>query len=74
MKKVKESERKRFYIVCGKCDEPYRVELAEKEYIDGECPRCGEPIVVGMYRNRLFEIKDEKWIPMIAERIFGVAG
>lgn len=68
-----EMERKPFYIVCGKCGNPYRVTLAEREQIKGECPWCGNPINVVRYKNRLFEIIDGEWKEMEREPIWRVA-
>lgn len=69
-----EAERKPFYIVCGGCGNPYRVVIAEREWIRGECPWCGNPIHAMRHKNRLFEKVNEEWKPMVAEPIWGVAG
>lgn len=68
-----EAERKPFYIVCARCGNPYRVRLAEKEWIKGECPWCGNPIHVMRHENRLFERVDGKWEPMATKPIWTAA-
>lgn len=68
-----EAERKPFYIVCGRCGNPYRVAVAEREWIRGECPWCGNPIHVMRHNDRLFEKANGEWKPMVAEPIWGVA-